>query len=173
MGLRNEIDRELALSVFSYDPATGELRWRDSPNPRAPSGSLAGCVSLAKRARTPYRVVRLRGKMYFAHRIVFAMMSGAVPHEIDHINGDGLDNRWCNLRECTKGQNNANMRKRRGTRSGFKGVSFYKLGLKNWRARITVDGREKTIGYFETEELAAQAYLDESKKHFGEFARTA
>jgi hypothetical protein len=171
---RFEIDAELAKELFLYDAETGELRWRVWVNNRAPEGAIAGCVAQAKRARSPYRVVRVRGRMYFAHRIIFAIMTGEVPHEIDHINGDGLDNRWCNLRACSKGQNNANMRKRRGTRSAYKGVTFYKPGLKHWRARITIPGRPPwTIGYFHTEEEASAAYQAAAQEHFGEFARTA
>ena len=88
---------------------------------------------------------------------------------VDHINGDGLDNRRSNLRPATVTQNNRNARRRKDNRSGFKGVTRQASGL--WRARITVDGLQIRLGTFDAPEDAARAYDAAAIHHFGEFAR--
>lgn len=101
------------------------------------------------------------------HRLIMDAPSGV---EVDHINGNGLDNRRCNLRLCTRSENSQNMRKRNGTTSRFKGVCFFKrLGL--WRARIMKDRREYSLGYFKDETAAAKAYNAAAVRHFGDFAK--
>lgn len=85
----------------------------------------------------------------------------------DHRNGDGLDNRRCNLRSATRSQNLYNQRKARGT-SQFKGVSRRYTGT--WVACIKVDGRQRHIGTFADEVSAAHAYDAAARVHFGEFA---
>lgn len=99
------------------------------------------------------------------------MLLGVTDHrvEIDHIDGDGLNNRRANLRTATRAQNARNMMKSRG-RSRFKGVDFHKLTNK-WRARIVVNYVERFIGLFGAEEAAARAYDQAARKAFGKFAR--
>lgn len=83
----------------------------------------------------------------------------------DHINGNGLDNRRCNLRAATNSQNQRN-RRGRGA-SHYKGV--YKEGNR-WRARIRLPTEYKHLGLFDTEYDAALAYDKCAKKHFGDYA---
>ena len=87
--------------------------------------------------------------------------------EVDHINGDGLDNRKCNLRLCTRSQNGANRHKVRGN---FKGVCWYSRCNK-WGASICHDRKRYHLGYFDKELEAAKAYDDKAIELFGEFAR--
>ena len=89
--------------------------------------------------------------------------------DTDHINGNKLDNRRCNLRICTTAQNIRNQRKTRGT-SKYKGVSWSKQ-RKKWVAFITINHKRKNLGGFNDEAKAALTYNKEAKKHFGEFAR--
>jgi hypothetical protein len=88
---------------------------------------------------------------------------------VDHINGDGLDNRRCNLRPATASQNNRNARRRQTNLSGFKGVSSGP-GKRRWRARIQIDGRIRQLGYYDTAEAAAVSYDVAAREAFGEFA---
>lgn len=89
---------------------------------------------------------------------------------IDHVNRNRLDNRKGNLRRATTSQNNANSKIRRNNKAGFKGVNLHKQsGL--WRARITVERKEISLGYFETAAEAAHAYDNGARNFFGEFAR--
>lgn len=91
-------------------------------------------------------------------------------NRIDHINGDGLDNRRSNLRFATNQQNGRNARKQvRATSSRFKGVSFSRVATK-WEAYIKVDYKKRHIGLYLTEEEAAAAYDDAARELFGEFA---
>lgn len=87
---------------------------------------------------------------------------------VDHINGDTLDNRKCNLRICTKAENQRNTRLYKNNTSGYKGV------LRNgpyWRANIRVNKKAYNLGSYKTKEEAALAYNEGAKKFYGEFAR--
>ena len=91
---------------------------------------------------------------------------------VDHINRDCLDNRRENLREATKAQNAYNSPgPQRGT-SRFKGVSWFPHDKRRrrWRAVIVKDGKQHHLGYFKTEEDAAQAWNEAARKLHGEFA---
>ena len=89
---------------------------------------------------------------------------------IDHINGDKLDNRRENLRECTQAQNLLNKAIHKDNKIGYKGVHEIKAtGL--YRAVIQVDGRSIHLGCFATKELAALAYNEAAKVYHKEFAR--
>jgi HNH endonuclease len=108
----------------------------------------------------------------FLHRFILDAPKDMV---VDHINGDPLDNRRCNLRVCTRHQNAMNQKKRK-TQVGFKGVRKRVYGkLKNkitWEARIKVDYKEICIGYFKIAEDAAKAYDIAARHYFGEYANT-
>ncbi len=103
-------------------------------------------------------------KRYLLHQIVFGNKG------IDHINGDSLDNRKCNLRLANHSQNSMNAKKRFNCSSIYKGVSF-KKDKKKWSSIIGKDSKRKLIGYFKTELEASIAYDREAIKLFGEFAR--
>lgn len=99
------------------------------------------------------------------HKDVLKVPDGMV---VDHINGNGLDNRKANLRPATMMQNSWNRRTRRG-KNRFKGVTWEK-GVKKWRAVLAHSGKYTTLGYFTDEIEAAKAYDEAAKKYQGEFA---
>ncbi len=108
-------------------------------------------------------------RMYM-HRLILNASPG---EEVDHRDGDGLNNRKENLRFCSHKQNLWNGRKqlfRRGKRttSVYKGVCLHR---ERWLVQITINGRPKFIGYFDKEEVAALAYDAVAKETYGEFAR--
>ena len=86
---------------------------------------------------------------------------------VDHINGDGLDNRMCNLRKATKTTNAQNRRVTPGT---YKGVMLDRFTGK-YKVRIKLNKKEIIVGYFLTPIEAASAYNEAALKYFGEFAR--
>jgi hypothetical protein len=121
-----------------------------------------GGIWYARRARRR----RLDQTSPFMHRVIMDAPSGIM---IDHINGDGLDNRQSNLRCATNQQNQFNSRKRRDNTSGFRGVCW-REDKKRWRARIRVGGKQQHLGLFKTAEEAARAYDEAAKRLHGEFA---
>lgn len=89
--------------------------------------------------------------------------------DIDHINRIRNDNRLDNLRICTRSQNAANSKSRKGATSRFKGVFWYKP-LKKWQVQIRKDGRSYYLGRLTDEKEAARVYDESAKEMFGEFA---
>jgi hypothetical protein len=109
------------------------------------------------------------GGIQFMHRLILNAPTGL---QVDHINGDKLDNRRSNLRLCTGSQNVRNTGKRRGTFSSvYKGVSLHKASGR-WMAHIRISGRSGPLflGYFAFEIDAANAYDHAAREHHGEFA---
>ena len=105
-------------------------------------------------------------KTVYLHRLIIGAKRG---EEIDHRNGDSLDNQKNNLRRCTHAQNMQNMKRQIGKTSEHKGVSWYKPTQK-WIAKIVHGGEQIHLGYFVAESDAAKAYNEAAKKYFGEFA---
>jgi hypothetical protein len=137
------IDKEYADEVNKY-------KWFSNWSPRMCS----------------YRAVRTdrsgtRQKTISMNRFIWELVNGPIPIglRIDHINGNTLDNRICNLRAVTNGQNIANSGRRRkgATYSKFVGVTWHKQKQK-WVAKIQVNHRNKHLGYFDSEEAASNAY---------------
>jgi hypothetical protein len=89
---------------------------------------------------------------------------------VDHVNGNGLDNRRANLRPATHTQNNANARLRRDNRTGYKGVGQWG-GRLPYVARIRSEGHLHYLGRYATPEDAARAYDVAAVEHFGPYAR--
>ena len=110
-----------------------------------------------------------RGKKgsWYLHRLVLGCDG-----QIDHINGNRLDNRADNLRPCSQSQNNANTFARKTSKTGIKGVFPYKGGPK-FASQITHNGKTFCLGVFLTIQEAKNAYDEKSKELFGEFARIA
>lgn len=113
-----------------------------------------------------YATVSHGGKLIYMHRLIMGTAPGL---ETDHRNHDGLDNCRSNLRAATPSQNRANIRKRSGCLSRFKGVSWDKTRGK-WQAKIKVDGVHRNLGRFVDEALAARAYDVAALAAWGEFA---
>lgn len=89
--------------------------------------------------------------------------------QVDHIDGNPLNNTRPNLRVATNVQNNANKGKTKRNTSGYKGVSFEKSRNK-WQAEIMVDGRRIHLGRYDTPELAYEAYCEAALEYNREFA---
>lgn len=98
-----------------------------------------------------------------------AIMDAPSSMEVDHRNGDGLDNRKSNLRIATHGANQQNRSSTSANRSGFKGVSWFPPQAR-WRATIQADGVWRLLGYFTDPIDAARAYNDAALDLHGEFA---
>lgn len=108
-----------------------------------------------------------RGRIVYMHRLILGAPPGV---QVDHINGDGLDNRRANLRLCSNSQNHANLRKRTETSSRFKGV-YWNKARRKWHAQIKANQRTFYLGLFDSEEAAGAAYDRAATEHFGTFSR--
>lgn len=155
-------------SVLTYCPATGAFHWKANVSRSMQAGSRAGNVN--KKGR---RLLAYKGVRYMEARLAWAFVHGVWPaDQIDHIDGDRLNNAINNLREATNQQNAANRPALRTNRHGAKGVAINKRVRKaaRYRARIRVNNKLIHLGYFPTSDEAAAAYLSAAKVHFGEFA---
>lgn len=103
----------------------------------------------------------------FMHRLIVETPEGK---ETDHINGERNDNRRCNLRVCTRYENQRNTKKQPNCTSKYKGVSLHKRD-KIWQAQIRTDGKVKYLGSFRSEDDARNAYDEAAIYHFGEYAK--
>ncbi len=146
------LDTSLVKEYFQYDPKTGILSWKKNQRK-----SLLGMPSGHKR-KDGYLQTHFKCAHYLTHRLIWIYVYGEHPDGyLDHINGNRSDNRIENLRIVTKKQNSENRKKRLGRSSKFKGVCFRKDSNK-WTAQIGSNYKLKHLGYFETEELAYEAY---------------
>ena len=148
------LTQERLRELLHYEPLTGVFTRLVSTANWAKVGDVAG-----GKGGKDYLQIGIDNRDYKAHRLAWFYMTGAWPiDQIDHIDGNPVNNRIENLREATNSVNKQNMRKARSdNKSGLLGVG--KNG-KKWRAVIGVDGKNKHIGYFDTPELAHAAYLD-------------
>ena len=107
----------------------------------------------------------------FMHREVWRLAGRTIPagQELDHINGDPLDNRIENLRVVTHQQNSCNRKSQCGS-SRYKGACWHKAKGK-WHASIMHNGKRIHLGYFANEIEAAKAYDTAARRLFGEYAR--
>lgn len=105
----------------------------------------------------------------YLHRLITDAPAGM---DVDHINGDGLDNRRENLRVCTRSQNNANRHRTQSKSSPIKGVHFEKC-TGRWRAEVHCNGKRHTLGRFDRIEDAAAAYAAKAAELFGNFANAS
>lgn len=148
----------LLANRIDYDPITGVFMWKkyvpdqcgwwNSKYAGTPAGGVASKGYLVISITDAGRVRRV-----VAHRLAFYISNGRPPAcQIDHINGDRLDNRMANLREVTHAENMLNQGPRKNNKSGVVGVSWSKAGGK-WQA----NGPRQYIGTFSTFELAVAA----------------
>lgn len=109
----------------------------------------------------------VKSRKGYLHRLIIGASNG---EEVDHINGDKLDNRRCNLRLASSNENKWNRGKQRGSYSSrFKGVSWH-AASQSWRAQINVRRKLINLGYYHSEIDAARAYNEGALKYHGAFA---
>ena len=148
-------------NLLSYDPETGVISWKVNRG-RVKAGDAAGYHHKGDN----YLYVKIRPNRYPAHRLAWFLHYGRWPENvIDHINGNGTDNRLCNLREATIGENMFNSRTPKTNTSGRKGVCYDRLN-KKWMAYVGFEGRFINLGRYATlEEADAAAGAGREKFH--------
>jgi hypothetical protein len=138
------ITQERIKELLDYDPSTGIFTWIKPTSVRVKAGREAGCVRTNSTGKT-YVTIGLDGSHYQAHRLVWVYVHGSFPDdEIDHIDGNGLNNRLSNLRDASRTENARNIRLMITSTSGICGVNFCKQ-TRSWRAVIWSKGAPRHI----------------------------
>lgn len=142
----------VALVDFADRPLVESRRWSyKAPNARGRTGYVGSTIRTSVKTSTTL------------HRVLL----GNPSEQVDHINGDGLDNRRCNLRLASRSDNKANAATYKNNRHGFKGATPYKG---RWRAQIVRGGTHHALGIFDTAEEAHAAYCRAAERLHGAFA---
>lgn len=171
-------DQALLLKLLRYDFETGTLYWRTRPIEyfsdkklsayqiaAAWNGHYAGKPALNADSGNGYLVGLINAVQYSAHRIIWKMVFDEEPEMIDHINGDGTDNRLCNLRPVNAQVNNQNRPLTRGNTTGASDVQW-EPNRGKFRARIRVNKIRINLGSFEILEDAILA-RKKAERQFG------
>lgn len=125
--------------LMTYNPTTGIFIRLKTTALRQKVGEVVG----VKAKRGTYLKCGIDKKEYLLHRLAILYMTGKMPAgQVDHINHNGLDNRWTNLRVVPRKMNQQNMSKSKRNKSGVTGVSFDPKGQK-WIAQIYTNGKPK------------------------------
>ena len=157
--------------LFWYNPKTGLLTWKVSRSNRIKVGQVAGSIQTNHKGK-PYECqylhVRVDGKFFYVHHIAVEIMTGKPPRkQVDHRDGNGLNNKWSNLRNATHSQNMGNRGRNRSRKHNLpKGIG--------WHPRdqaYTVRVAGKFVKQCKSLNAARTAYKAASEKYFGEFAR--
>ena len=151
--------------LLSYDKENGKI-YQKKNRPKIAVGSEAGTV-------TPfgYRYVQLFGRKYPIHHLVWLFETKSFPKKfLDHKDGNRLNNKFSNLREVTKKQNNENRGKQKNNKTGFKGVSL-NAKLQKYVAQIQHNGNTVYLGVFKTPEEASLVYQSAAKELFSHYKK--
>lgn len=161
----NQIPIDDLRKIVRLDAATGKLYWLERP------ATMFKCQADANKWNTKwpgkpaldndlfgYKIGKIFNCSYRAHRVVWALVHGEWPNEIDHINHNRSDNRPENLRNVTRKSNNKNISSNGANTSGRMGVAWSKVSGR-WRAYIMVSGRQRHLGLFHAFEDACNARM--------------
>lgn len=155
--MKMELTAERLRTRLLYDPLTGAFT-RAVSVAKFKKGELAGCTAL--HGGKKYIRIGVDGREYYAQRLAWLYMTGQWPNfEVDHFDGDSLNNRWSNLRDVPHTANNQNQRRAHSDNPvGLLGVSW--VGRKSkYRASLTIKRKSHFLGYFDSPEEAHAAYI--------------
>ena len=170
--MANLIDVDAVNKWLLYENQSGIFYWKKSPMYKVKAGDKAGAL-LRNGCGNNYLTITVHGKRYLAHRIVATLFLGANPSDfVDHINGNGLDNRVENLEWCTQEENQIhayrnnlqipnNGVKFSNNTSGYVGVT--KCG-KKWKAQIRHNNTLIYLGVYDDKEKAYEIYMEKLKE---------
>lgn len=155
----NPIELHLFLR---HNPSTGQLIWKERPREMFQSNRawntwnsrFSGKIAFTSTDTLGYKQGAICGKQYRAHRVIWAMEYGYWPNIIDHINGDGTDNRIDNLRDVCHMENLHNQKRAKDNTSGITGVCWDKCNQR-WIATICVNTHQINLGRYDNIEEAS------------------
>jgi len=160
----------IARRTWSYDPSSGILRYKVRGGSRKAIGDQAGTISNGR------RLLSFWGTRYIASRVIWLIVKGRWPkNEIDHKNRNPLDERWTNLRHCSRRKNGYNRDSGRKNKTGYLGVHQQsKLPgrvVLRYYGSVMIRGEKRRTKRFDTAVEAAIARDALAKQLHGEFAR--
>jgi hypothetical protein len=156
-----ELTQDRLRSTLCYCRETGVFTWLV-----ARSGKGGNRLGKPAGYKSGNRIkICINQSEYMAHRLAWFYVHGVWPQwSLDHIDGDGTNNRLANLRDVEHHHNMQNIRKaHKDSHSGLLGVSWH-AGRAKWHARISVRGRGTHIGYYADPECAHEAYVKAKRK---------
>lgn len=147
------LNRESVLELLTYVPSEGKLFWRVNASSRARIGDEAGTPD-----EYGYTVIRIAGKGYKAHRLVWLIETGSWPEgQLDHRDEDKANNRFGNLRVATQVQQMLNITPANSTStSGYRGVSWF-AQYQKWKGTFMFRGVKRFVGHFDCPKEAYEA----------------
>jgi len=173
--MSKELTAEQVRELLDYDPETGKLYWRNRDRNMFPNDRIWKTWNTRYSGKEAFTTVHpngyLRGgifkKDYLAHRVIWVVVHGYWPTEIDHVDRDAGNNRLSNIREVSHAQNAANRVHPVG-KSGHRGTFFF---YGKWRTHVMQNQKVVWRGSFSSPEAASAAYEAKSRELFGEFNR--
>jgi len=144
------ITQEELKDYLHYNPETG-IFIRRIKTSNANIGDIVGSTDVHG-----YKQAGIKGNMYKLHRMAFLYMGKPMPEQVDHINHQKTDNRWCNLRSATAQINQRNKTIQKNNTSGFNGVWWHKQRSK-WVAEIKINRKKNYLGIFKDKQDAINA----------------
>jgi hypothetical protein len=162
--MANKIISQADLREF-FDYKNGELFWIQCKG-TAKSGQKSGNLS-----QDGYLNSRFYGTSYRTHRLIYLWHYGYIPKELDHIDGNKLNNKIENLRPANRMQNSHNTKIPNTNKSGTKGVSWIKR-LQKWVVQLQVNNKKMYFGLYNDVDYAIFVANTMRYKYHKEFART-
>ena len=157
--------RSQLLELFDYDRDSGKLFWKVAKARIVKIGQEAGTIN-----SKGYRQVKIGGKKYNAHRLIFLIECGHLPDCLDHVNGIRDDNRIENLRPASHRENSRNTSKKSSNTSGIVGA-YWNKSRNKWQAQCSDrNGKQTHLGLFTDIQLAAEVVKAFRLQEHGEFA---
>lgn len=160
------LTQELLQELFDYRD-DGTFTWKASPCRRIPAGAVAGTTEPNSRG---YMRVKIEGKEYTTHRLVYLYHHGELPEIVDHINRIKDDNKIENLRGATRCQNAWNVEGSPDAKVSSKGITYRRGKPKPWVAELRHNGRRVLHLSCKTRAEAEQAVKEMRRIMHGEFA---
>jgi len=165
-----DLTTDIVRELLDYDPDTGIFTWRARGREWFGSdrdwkrwntqfaGKTAGYVAKGTRGY-PMLKISVLDKMYIASRLVFLWIGDVIPKQVDHLDGNSLDNRWANLKPSASADNHKNQSMSRNNTSGVTGVYWHKA-VGKWAAQVQLSGKLHHLGYFDDLDLAAMEVME-------------